>query len=104
MRILTSGLALAAAIAATGFTTGRAAAYDARQTQRIEGRPVMICSQDAATRRAFAREHGAAPIFVTARQALNMRRSDTPWTSPRCMTEREHGLYREQIQTFAVVR
>lgn len=104
MRILTSGIALTAILATGGFTTGAAVAQDARQAERVEARPVMICAQDAATRRAFAREHGAAPIFVTASQAMATRRSDAPWTTPRCMTEREHGRYQELIGTFAAVR
>lgn len=101
MRVF-SGVALAAAVAAA--STGAIAAPDAREAYRVGARPVMICAQDAATRRAFAREHGASPIFVTAREVLSLRRTDARWTSPRCMTEREHTLYQDQIQTFAAVR
>lgn len=103
MHKMMSGVAFAFAVSAAAFTTA-ATAHDARQVQRVDGRPVMICAQDAATRRAFTREHGAAPVFVTASQAISLRRSDAPWTRPRCMTEREHGLYQDQIRTFAAVR
>lgn len=65
---------------------------------------MLICATDAATRRAFTREHGTAPVFVTAREALSVRTSDAAWTVPRCMTEREHARYREAVTTYAAVR
>lgn len=102
MRRITSGVVLAVSVSAAAFATA-ATSHDVSQAQKA-GRQVMICAQDAATRRAFTREHGAAPVFVTASQAISLRRSDAPWTSPRCMTEREHGLYQDQIRTFAAVR
>ena len=67
-------------------------------------RPVLICATDAATRRAFVRQHGAAPVFVTAREALSVRSSDPAWSTPRCMTVREHARFRDAATTFAAVR
>lgn len=56
-------------------------------------RAVLICATDAATRASFAREYGAAPVFISAREALAARDSGQTWATPRCMTEREHGRY-----------
>ncbi len=104
MRAFTPFIGLAAAAAAI-LPAGLANAGDNGQSStRAATRPVMICGTDAATRRAFTREHGAAPIFVTAREALSVRASDPAWSTPRCMTEREHARYREAATTFAAVR
>lgn len=54
-------------------------------------REVMVCGADAATRRAFAREHGAAPVFVTADDVLRARAGGEAWSAPRCMTDAEHA-------------
>ena len=105
MRAFNSTMALVALAAATVLPAGLASAADNGQPSvRSNARAVMICGTDAATRRAFAREHGAAPIFVTAREALSVRASDPAWSTPRCMTEREHARYRDAATTFAVVR
>jgi len=105
MRALTTLFGLAALAAATAVPAGLANAGDAAQpAARTSDRTVMICGTDAATRRAFTREHGAAPIFVTAREALSVRVSDPAWTTPRCMTAREHARYRDAATTFAAVR
>jgi hypothetical protein len=50
----------------------------------------MICETDAATRRAYQREFGAAPVFVTAEDAMAARRAGEHWAAPRCMTERQY--------------
>jgi hypothetical protein len=98
-----AGLALLTAAALV--PAGLANADEAEpRAARPEARPVMICGTDAATRRAFTREHGAPPVFVTAREVLSIRTSDPAWRAPRCMTEREHALYREAQTTFAAVR
>ncbi|MDQ3124996.1 MAG: hypothetical protein M3Q74_05250 [Pseudomonadota bacterium] len=105
MRAFTPLIGLAAVAAAGILPAGLASAGDNGQpSARTNGRAVMICGTDVATRRAFTREHGAAPIFVTARQALSVRASDPAWSTPRCMTEREHARYRDASTTFAVVR
>lgn len=104
MRTFTSLAGLAALAAAAILPVGMASAGDVTQpAARSEGRVVLICGTDAATRRAFTREHGAAPIFVTAREALSVRASDPAWSTPRCMTAREHARYREASTTYAAV-
>ena len=67
-------------------------------------RTVLVCGTDAATRRAFVREHGSAPVFLTASEALSVRVSDQAWSAPRCMTAREHARFREATTQYAAVR
>ena len=105
MRAFNPTIALVALAAATVLPTGMASAGDNGQpSARTNAREVMVCGTDAATRRAFTREHGAAPIFVTAREALSVRVSDPAWSTPRCMTAREHTRYRDAATSFAAVR
>ena len=52
---------------------------------------VMWCDSGAMARRAYEREHGRAPVFVTADQVLAAHRSGQTWDAPRCMTSREHA-------------
>lgn len=105
MRIFTPLIGVAAVAVAAILPAGLANAGDNGQpSARSNARAVMICGTDAATRRAFTREHGAAPIFVTAREALSVRASDPAWGAPRCMTVREHARYRDAATTFAAVR
>lgn len=105
MRTFTPLVSLAVLAAATILPAGLASAGDQGQTSvRAHARPVLICATDAATRRAFTREHGSAPVFVTAREALSVRASDPAWRAPRCMTAREHARYREAATTYAAVR
>lgn len=105
MRAFTPLLALAALAAAANLPAGLAMADDAGQpSARTAARAVLICSTDAATRRAFAREHGTAPVFVTAREVLSVRASDPAWSTPRCMTAIEHARYRDAATTYAAVR
>lgn len=72
-----------------------AAAPALAQQPRLEHAParqaVMICATDAATRRAYQREHGVAPVFVSARETIAARDAGETWAAPRCMTEREYG-------------
>ena len=86
---LAAGMALSVVAPAVALDQPRSA--DARRADR----PVLICDTDAATRRAFTREHGAAPVFVTAEEALRVRPSDPAWDAPRCMTEREYAKLRD---------
>ncbi len=96
------GLAVMASLAlSTGVAT--AGEREASASERV-ARPVLICASDSATRRAFTREYGAAPVFVTAQEALSIRPTDAVWSSPRCMTSREHSAYQEARSTMAVVR
>lgn len=91
-----AGLAILA-----GLTAGSAIAGPVQNQTRASERPVLVCATDAATRRAFTREHGAAPQFITAREVLSIQRSDAGWTTPRCMTAREFARYREAATTYA---
>ncbi len=94
-------VAVSIAVCLPGVAT--AEQMDAR-TRAPVSRPVLICASDNVTRRAFTREYGVAPVFVTAREALSLRPTDVVWTSPRCMTTREHSAYVYAITTSAVVR
>lgn len=91
----------ALAVAAVGVALSAALPAAAQQQVRSAGdraepnRAVLICARDAASRRAFAREHGAQPVFVTAREVAALRPSDPAWTAPRCMTEQEHARLKE---------
>lgn len=105
MRKFTPFVGLAALAAAAVLPTGAVSAGDNEQSvSRAPARAVLVCANDAATRRAFTREHGAPPVFVTAREALSIRPSDPAWRAPRCMTAREHVRYREAVSTYAAVR
>lgn len=65
---------------------------------------VMLCEMDPATRRAFAREHGVAPTFVTADEALRARSRGETWDAPRCMSAREHARLTQTLTAYAAVR
>lgn len=81
--LVAAGLAAAAMPASAQGPNQAPAAGSARE--------VMVCGADAATRRAFAREHGAAPVFVTADDVLRARAGGEAWSAPRCMTDAEHA-------------
>lgn len=105
MRIFTPFFGLTALAAAAILPTGAVSAGDLDQgARKAPARAVLVCDTDAATRRAFTREHGAPPVFVTAREALSVQPSDPAWQTPRCMTAREHVRYREAVSTYAAVR
>lgn len=105
MRKFTPLVGLAALVAAAVLPAGAASAGDpGKDAARTPARAVLVCDTDAATRRAFTREHGAPPRFVTAREVLSVRPSDPAWTAPRCMTAREYARYREAATTYAAVR
>ena len=98
---------LAAAVALVASVALPAFAHEGRlPTQAPAGaqRVVMMCTNDAATRSAFRREHGAPPAFVTAEQALQARASGETWSAPRCMNAREHGRLRQTLSAYAAVR
>jgi hypothetical protein len=90
-----SALTLLAATATLASAGATMAGDQGRQPAASTGRAVLICDTDAATRRAFVRDHGAAPVFITAREARSVRPSDPAWSAPRCMTEREHAKLRD---------
>lgn len=97
-------LAAALAVGATLCSAGVASAGEQFRTSAPGARAIFVCGTDAATRRAFTREHGAPPVFVTAREALSVRSNDPAWTAPRCMTAREHARYAEAVSTYAAAR
>lgn len=100
MRAFTPLVGLMALTAAAGLPAGLATADDlGHQSAPAAARPVVICATDAATRRAFTREHGSAPVFVTAREAMSVKASDPAWNAPRCMTAREYARYRQASTT-----
>lgn len=65
---------------------------------------VMMCANDADTRRAYVRQHGDRPQFVTAEQALNARSTGERWSAPRCMNAREYGRLVQMMGPRARVR
>lgn len=104
MRTIARFAGLAVLASATLFSGGLAQAGPGGDTAARAARPVLICATDAATRRAFMREYGSAPVFVTAREVLSVRTSDPAWRTPRCMTAREHARYLEAATTYAAAR
>ncbi len=94
----TAGVAVSAAVPATA-SPQQAQTTDARTA----GRGVLICERDTANRRAFAREYGASPVFITAREALSVRPSEPAWSAPRCMTEDEHAKLQAAVAANARV-
>lgn len=84
-----------ALVAATVMATAMPALAGGVGPQNYSSQPrmdraVFVCATDATTRRAFERQHGSAPVFVTARQALAANNARERWATPRCMTTREH--------------
>lgn len=59
-------------------------------------RAVYVCASDQQTRDSFRQTHGQAPRFVTADQALAAAQRQDRWSTPRCMTEREHARLVQQ--------
>lgn len=94
-------VALAASVAAPALAQQNRLPSEAPAgAQRV----VMMCTNDAATRSAFRREHGAPPTFVTADQVLQARARGEAWSAPRCMNTREHGRLTQTLNTYASAR
>lgn len=105
MRKITSAVGLACAGALALSFAGTALAHDQAKARTASAqRVVMECARDDATRRAFTREHGAAPVFVTARDVRAARSSGETWAAPRCMTAREHARLVQSMTDMASVR
>ena len=83
--ILAAIFAVASAASAVSAREDRAP----RPEPRVE-RVAYICTNDEATRSAFEREYGQAPIFVTAEEALAASSAGERWSAPRCRTEAQH--------------
>lgn len=89
-RFTASALAVLA-LAATAMPALAQAPRTAQAEPAVARQSVMICATDVATRRAYQREHGVQPVFVTARETVEARRKGETWDAPRCMTEREYN-------------
>lgn len=87
-----------AAVAALATTA--AAQADRQTTAEATGRTdvaertVLVCDTDAATARAFAREFGQTPRFMTAEQIRAAQASGERWETPRCISASEHARLR----------
>lgn len=96
-----SALLLAGAAPALAQTPERSPQSPTRVSTVQPQRVVLICEADAATRTAFTRQYGAEPVFLTAREAVEAKAAGQGWTTPRCMTEREHARYARLTQAYA---
>lgn len=105
MRNITSAVGLACAGALALSFAGTALAHEqSKARQATSQRVVMECARDDATRRAFTREHGSAPVFITASDVRAARSSGQTWTTPRCMTAREHARLVQSMTDMASAR
>ena len=99
-----SALLLAGAAPALAQAPSRSPQSQTQPTRVSTAQPqrvVLICEADAATRSAFTRQYGAEPVYLTAREAAEAKAAGQGWTTPRCMTEREHGRYVQLTQAYA---
>ncbi|HEY1072751.1 hypothetical protein [Brevundimonas sp.] len=103
--VAVSALLLAGAAPALAQSPEQSPQSQRPQPTRVSAVPsqrvVLICETDAATRTAFARQFGVEPVFLTAREAVEAKTAGQAWTTPRCMTEREHGRYVQLTQAYA---
>lgn len=105
MRLFRTVPVILAAVACAGAAAAQTAPQaPSRGERQDEARGVLICKTDTASRRAFARQYGERPVFITAREALEVRREAPRWEAPRCMTEREHARYEQAANTVARAR
>ncbi|MBB3873642.1 MAG: hypothetical protein KYX67_08960 [Brevundimonas sp.] len=91
---------IAAALAAVA-TPSLAQASRSEAPRAATLQSVMVCASDTATRRAYQREFGAAPVFVTAQEAIAARQAGQRWTAPRCMTAHQYNRLVSSTQTRA---
>lgn len=97
MRRTVSSILAMAALAA-------AAAPALADSTTTPARAVYVCGSDDATARSFERRYGSAPVFVTARDAMAATQAGERWSTPRCMTEREHARFVQMSSERAAVR
>jgi len=97
---LSTLIALAASASAPAFAEQAMPAAAPAGAQRV----VMLCDSSVATRAAYRRDFGSRPVFVTAEQALRARATGEVWTTPRCMTAREHARLTQTLNSYAAVR
>lgn len=104
MRKTTPVIGLTCAVGLMLSAAGPVLAHDQGKSPVRAQRVVMECGNDAATRRSFTREHGAAPVFVTAREVQSARSTGETWATPRCMTAREHARLTQTMADMARAR
>jgi hypothetical protein len=104
MRKTTPVIGLTCAAGLMLSAAGPVLAHDHDKAPLRAQRVVMECGNDAATRRAFTREHGAAPVFVTAREVQSAQAAGEIWATPRCMTAREHARLTQSLADMARAR
>ena len=95
-RFVSPALIVAALAAVATPSLAQTSRPDAAKLQSV-----MVCATDAATRRAYQREFGVAPVFVTAQEAVAARQAGQRWATPRCMTERQYDRLVSSTQTRA---
>ncbi len=98
-RFVSPALIAAALAAVAAPSLAQTSRPEAARSAKLQS--VMVCATDAATRRAYQREFGAAPVFVTADEVVAARQSGQRWTTPRCMTERQYDRLVSTTQTRA---
>ncbi|OGN50883.1 MAG: hypothetical protein A2352_05865 [Caulobacterales bacterium RIFOXYB1_FULL_67_16] len=98
-RFVPSALIVAALAAVATPSLAQASRAEAPRTAKVQA--VMVCASDTATRRAYQREFGAEPVFVTAQEAVEARQAGHQWSAPRCMTQRQYDRLISMTQTRA---
>lgn len=83
-----AALASATAAPALAAEAPRAAARASQPTGQFV---VALCERDALTQAAFRQNYGPRPVYVTADEVLSARASGERWSTPRCMTARQHS-------------
>jgi len=81
-------------IAASAAVVALAAAGAALAQSPANTRTLYICNDGAATRAAFEKEYGEVK-FLSAAQ---VRAAKGGWTTPRCITPREHAKLQEMMR------
>jgi len=89
-RFVIPAVIVAGLMTAAGPALAQVRTESPRVTRTAALQSVMMCATDTATRRAYQREFGTAPVFVTAQEALASRQAGTRWSTPRCMTEHQY--------------
>lgn len=91
------------AVLATGPALAQKPARLVPASAAAASRPVMICADDDATRRAFADAYGQVR-FVTAEDIRAAASAGVGWSTPRCITEAELNRYREAQRKGSAAR
>jgi hypothetical protein len=90
-RFVVPAVIVAGLMTAAGSVSAQVRTESPRETRAAAVQSVMMCATDTTARRAYQREFGAAPAFVTAQEALASRQAGTRWATPRCMTEHQYN-------------